>query len=400
MVACAVAAGCTDNARPAVSSESSDSISPSDRVIDTWREVDQGPDVPGLTMIANYGGENSGAMRSVQAVGPQGLVVATEFSIGDPNVDLLGNPRLWQVRDGLGSMTSAPDPTGTSQVLYAVTDGDQLLWRETHSSNLDEEDWLIVVSDADGDASVIADSATFYTTDSMPAYNPDRHALAMAGDRAYWSVTDWPKNWAPDAALAGLYDERRTHRILSRALDGTGEITEVAEGAYGPSSAGSRLLFIEDDRLRTGEGQGDTRVIQIEDGRRTVLATTPDAPTGSGYVMTCGTDEYTSWADFDPSGQGTITIRDIDSDDVQELSVDAKGQIELSCGDGFVSWGRGSGEGDAQLYLHDIAAEETHVLGETKGYGKTYAGGDTISWPGEMVGRTVEWSIATWEPTD
>lgn len=382
------------------SSSTSSSTPPRPSRAGTWVAATTPSDIEGLQLIATYGGTRGGVTRGVRGVGADATVLVSATEGAGPGPALRGSPGLAWVRHGEQRQITAPTAPWPTQLVASDADGSAAVWRETRSVNLDAEDWRILGLDDGGDAHVVATHTDYYGSDVVPPFNPDPHPLALAGDTVYWSIVDWPtSDRRSPQQHGGRYDDRSTARILSAPLDGGGPITEVAEGAFGPADGGGgRLLYIEDERLRTGEDEGEIRVVELEGGARRVVSTTR-ATAGHGVRTVCGGDGYTVWA-LD-RGRAADEIRvAVDGEErprVIRLRTRGGGP-EVACGDGFITWGNGSSKGDPGLYLYDLDSRQQHRLGQTRGYGETEAAGDVLAWPGEMKGGTTTWTIARWRP--
>lgn len=114
-------------------------------------------------------------------------------------------------------------------------------------------------------------------------------------------------------------------------------------------------------------------------------------------IMTCGTDTYIAWA-ATLHGKDEINVLPHGAESPRRIRLRSTGaSTEIGCGDDFIAWGRGSGRGDASMYLYDIATRKKTVLGATRAYARVHAQGDTLAYPEKTDGsRPGRWVIATW----
>lgn len=159
----------------------------------------------------------------------------------------------------------------------------------------------------DGTGNLLASSADFYGTDGTVPLNPDPHSHAVVGRRVYWSVIDWPPSSSshpPKNDATG--SEGPTFRILTTSADPGGDTTTLAKDAYGPSAAGSDLVYIVDSRKRTGAKTGTVRIQarSAAGGTRTIAAF-PVGPKESVPTV-CGTEDHVAWSLGRKGGRGAI----------------------------------------------------------------------------------------------
>lgn len=357
-----------------------------------------------LHRLGLYGGPTKGGgTAAITGVSSSTqLVTRAEPKPGATGPLLTGTTKVGWLVDDRPIPIAAPAPPGPSQLVAADVHDDTVVWRDTRSTNLEAEDWRILAQSPDGgpDARVIASYDDYYEPDDVPMLNPDRHPLALVGDRAYWSIADWPTE-DPHAPRRrpGLYPDRPTHRILSTSIDGSEPIQQVAHGAYGPARAGDRLLYIADDRLETGRSSGTVTITEVDGARSRAVHRLDASDETTSITMTCGTDTYVSWA-ATVRGRDEINVLVDGEARPHRIPLRSTGSVtEISCGDRFVAWGRGSGRGDPGLYLYDVPTKHKANLGTTQAYGRVYAQGDTLAYPEKTIGtRPGRWVVATWRP--
>ncbi|WP_191563574.1 hypothetical protein [Janibacter melonis] len=358
-----------------------------------------------LTRLGLYGGPvKGGGSASIAAISSSGrFITSIRPDTGTSGPLLTGTTQMgWWLPGEEPTMITAPKPPGPSQLVAADAHDDTVIWRETRSTNLEAEDWRILAQSPVGGpaAQVIASYDNYYGADVVPMFNDDPHPLALVEDRAYWSIRDWPTD-APNAPeqRGGLYPDRPTYRILTAPVDGSKKTSQVALGAYGPARAGDRLIYIADDRLITGRTSGIARIVEAGDLRSRTVRQLRASTYATRITMTCGTSTYIAWAATE-HGKDVISILPRDEMHPRRIPLRSTGgSTEISCGDSFITWGRGSGRGDATLYLYDIATKKKTELGTTRAYGRVRAQGDTLAYPEKTDGsRPARWVVATWRP--
>lgn len=356
-----------------------------------------------LHRLGFFGGQvKGGGAASIAAVSSSDrLVTSTRPGTGTSGPLLTGTTQIgWWPLNGEPTMITAPKPPGPSQLVAADAHDDTVIWRETRSTNLEAEDWRILAqSPASGPAAhVIASYDDYYGADVVPMFNDDRNPVAVVNDRAYWSIRDWPAD-APNAPKqrGGLYPDRPTYRILTASLNGSQKIRQVALGAYGPARAGDQLIYIADDRLTSGRTSGMARIVETDGSRSRTVHRLEATTHATKITMTCGTDTYIAWA-ATLHGKDEINVLPHGAKSPRRIRLRSTGaSTEIGCGDDFIAWGRGSGRGDASMYLYDIATRKKTVLGATRAYARVHAQGDTLAYPKKTDGsRPGRWVIATW----
>jgi len=80
-----------------------------------------------------------------------------------------------------------------------------------------------------------------------------------------------------------------------------------------------------------------------------------------------------------------------------ELDDDAW-SLDLSCGDTFVAWGNGSGNGDPGQYVVDAPSGKLWKLGESPGISAVRAAGTMLGWtlPPKSAQEAAPWRVTKW----
>ncbi|WP_157073413.1 hypothetical protein [Kribbia dieselivorans] len=351
----------------------------------------------GLQTVGHYGGDDKGkGQYSPYALAPNGdMLVGFMPDSNHPERLMGGTTQMgWRVGEEVTPI-SVPKSGAYRQTIAADIDGEAVVWRQTASTRLDIEDWVILATTDHKNAHIVASNTEYYKTDSPPLFNPDHHPLAVVGDQVFWSVVDWPTA-RPESPKTnpGKYPGRQTYRVLRRSISGKGPVREVAEGAYGPSGAHDRLVYIDDARLRTGRNSGEVRIMEMrESNSGQEIHSLGQLTKGAGIPTACGGEGYTAWI-RSRSTRAELEILLEGGDQPRRVPLETTASAAtLACGDGFVTWGRDRN----RALLHDIPSGKTTVLQATASSSQPLVAGHMVAWPGAIdQSRGVQWSIGTW----
>lgn len=272
-----------------------------------------------------------------------------------------------------------PERSTVRQVVVATSFGESVVWRETASTSLDYEDYQISVMTAGAAPKVIANSSGITPPGMvLPTTTDSERDLATDGHTVFFTA-GLPVE--PGARLTGT--EIRAVPIAGGAnAQGTVVATNhvfpfftgtetLAIGAAGPMVAATQPLQV----AVIGEGQPPrARYLFSVDGPETVR----DA---------CGTADYVAVAvsthavevGAEPASRVLIFTPAHGSEPLGLIRGLGDG-VHLACGDAFLAWGNGSGNGDAGQYILDFGTSTIAKLGEAYGASMVYGAGSYIAW--------------------
>jgi hypothetical protein len=314
------------------------------------------------------------------------------------------DPTLW---DSTAVLVPGDHPR---QVTTSAVTPDGAVWAETDSTNLTVDNWRVFAGDrATGHTHLVARSQEL-TGGSDLAYS--EVTIAVDGSNGYWSST--PPDTGDGAAFVPV--------VVSKPLDGTGELATVATDADQPvatdvgvvvrtftsvstvpaAAAGSGAPEAQDTTWPSGLG------LVTQTGVKQLLSLSSDSPltpeqhvtalsasgplvafavAGTAYLLDVVTGAVTGFRGA--AGQG-VEAASGSTDVVRESST-----INDTALDGRVlSWtfGGGSASVTAPLFVYRLDDEVTWRVDIERSFGQTWVAGRYVAWRSLLDGTTrVTW---------
>lgn len=275
-----------------------------------------------------------------------------------------------------------PAQTGSRprQAIVAAARGQSLVWLETKSTDLFYQDWKVYAARVDQRRPVLlGDSFDLAKTDEVPP-PPGVSYLTTDGVHAWWTMTyrtkSQPMGWGA--------------RIMVRDLGGREPLSTAVDRAKLPAATAGGVAYVRSRDV--DPDMAATRYeIRLRQGVTDTLVTAGQLVTDGQVTAMCASDTVLAWAvrpawplsDSPPehSTGGRLNVMNLatKAQHVVELDDDA-GALDLGCGDTFVAWGNGSGNGDPGQYVVDVPSGKLWKLGESPGISGVYAAGTMLGW--------------------
>ena len=295
------------------------------------------------------------------------------------------------------SRTWLPPQTGSEprQAIVAAARGQSFVWLETKSTDLFYQDWKVYAARAgQRQPTLLGDSFDLAKTDEVPP-PPGVKYLTTDGVHAWWTMTYRTKTQRGWGA-----------RIMVRDLAGHEALSTSVDKAKLPTATGGGIAYVRSNDVDPSvpANRYDIRLSQA--GADTLVASGPLVK-DEGVSTMCASDTLLAWAVRSPSAPaenpaawtgGRLHVMTLATRTQRfiELGDDAGG-LDLSCGDTFVAWGNGSGNGDPGQYVVDVPSGKLWKLGESPGISIVHAAGTMLAWTlPPKAQEAAPWRVTKW----
>ncbi len=336
----------------------------------------------------------------VQALTPDGTVIVTASSQKSVEIEQVSVGTL--APDGtLDPFTAASaaggDPGPARQSEFVASTATHVAWVETPSTDLQFDNWSVFAADiATGKSVALGSSRDVLPDDTLPIIGP--YISVTAGPDMAWWGTPYPKGEkGPD----GHYRDFGL-KVVARALDGSGELETVADGAILPSASGGDCVVIARVHGTDPSVEEGTYVIAeiCGAGPETRLATGSLGAQGSLSALAAG-DRTIAWAMWDAKdGMATrvdviVLDRETGTTSAVTLSPPRDRLFEvvpqLAVGNGIVQW-----RTQSTSTVFDLETHQLWSLPGERGLALILQCGDWIGWRTLDESGAYQTVIAKW----
>jgi hypothetical protein len=318
-----------------------------------------------LTTIPGMSGRTRQGVLALSPLGQALVGVQPKPATGD----LIAQSRLAVIGGGKRSWLPATIKEARPRQTFDGTmpDGSTAAWMETRSTDLFDIDWK-VFGWSHGGVRLLADSDTFARGHPLPPAAGGDHLMTSDGKNVWWSFRKAGTDLPIATNIATVELAGGPPRVVVKGgdlptVDPRGGLVYVRDPYTAPHSVGYELHLLRgtrDEVLHRGT-TGSVGFISALCVGRDVVA----------WAVPAETD--------DPGGQ--IEALNRATGDVQTIRLkDSARGPDLVCGDGFVAWGNGSGNGDAGQYLWSLKTGSLVKLGESFGISGVMAAGPYVAW--------------------
>ena len=301
----------------------------------------------------------------------------------------------------LSAFTSATpqgvDPTVARQSESFATGGSHVAWVETPSTDLQFDNWSVFAADVNNGRTVaLGSSQDVLAGDLLPMIGP-YVAVSVGTDRAYWG-TPYPRG---ALGADGHYADFGL-KVLSRALDGSGELETVADGAILPAADGDCVVFARVHGSDPAVLDGTFRIARVcSQQPESVLATGFLGP--HGKLRAVAADHgVVAWSIAESSAstldRSDVVILDTRTHQlaVVHLTPQKQGMLpesvaNLQIGDDLVQWTT-----DSTRALADLRDGTIWSLPASPGYYTLLQAGDWLGWQSANGANDVPTTVGRW----
>lgn len=348
-----------------------------------------------LTTIHTLTPSRAAKGMSVLALGPRGEIIAAanpapargpDPKTGQSTVGTFG-PKGFSAFPAPADRDRTPREAGS-----ADTDGRIVAWAETGAPG-PAPSWQILGYDVTARRTRVLGNPSQLGARSGDL---DESAPTVGNGRVYWSVS------TPSTGRA---------LIVARPADGSGTVQTVVEGGKHPEAHGDLLYYVRSADVAPGF-PGDRYEIhrRAADGTDTVAASGP-LTKGQRVGALAASGDTVSWAinagdgpTDEPEDQpqdGRIIVWNAARNSATVVILADPGPTDLSADAGLLTWGNGSGSGDAGEYVLDIAAGRVWRLHTQEGASIAFTGGRSVAWSsidGSGSATPAAYTVASWRP--
>ncbi len=295
------------------------------------------------------------------------------------------------------SRTWFPAQTGKQprQAIAAAAHGRSLVWVETKSTDLFFQDWKVYAARVgQGRPIQLGDSFDLTKTDEVPP-PPGVEIITTDGVHAWW-MTTYPTK------------ERRGFgaRIMVRDVAGKEPLSVAVDRAKLPAATGGGVAYVRTTDVDPAVPANRYDIRLRRAGADTLVTSGPLAK-GEQVSTMCASKTLLAWAVRSPEtsaenpgawASGHLHVMTLATKVQHTIELDDNAwSLDLSCGDTFVAWGNGSGNGDPGQYVVDVPSGKLWKLGESPGISAVRAAGTMLAWtlpPKAQEGAP--WRVAKW----
>jgi hypothetical protein len=351
----------------------------------------EGRDYTTLYTVDPHG--SSGARVGVRAVRDDGSAVIVNDPPGAG--DLIAQSQVGI--QNLQSRTLLPPQTGSRprQAIAAAAHGQSYVWLETKSTDLFYQDWKVFAARVgQRQPTLLGDSFDLTKTDEVPP-PPGVEVITTDGEHAWWTMTYPTKSqrlgWGA--------------RIMVRDIAGQEPLTTAVDKAKLPAATGGGIAYVRSKDVDPGMPANRYDIRLSRSGADT-LVTSGELVKDEQVSTMCASDTLLAWAvhspevpaEAPPSPLGRLHVIDLATKAQQTIQLDDSARsLDLSCGDSFVAWGNGSGDGDPGQYVVDVPSSKLWRLGESPGISAVRAAGPMLGWTLPPKGQeAAPWRVTKW----
>ena len=339
---------------------------------------------------------SSGARVGVRAIRDDGSAVIVNSPSPGPGEFLTQS----QVGIQTGqSRTWLPPQTGSQprQAIAAAAHGQTFVWLETKSTDLFYQDWKVFAARAgQRRPTLLGDSFDLTKSDEIPP-PPGVKYITTDGVHAWWTMT----------YRTGKGNPAWGARIMVRDIAGHEPLTTAVDKAKLPAATGGGVAYVRTSDVDAAVPANRYDIRLRRAGADTLVTSGPLAK-GEQVSTMCASDTLLAWAVRSPEappdnppehstgGRLHVITLATNAQHTIELDDDAW-SLDLSCGDTFVAWGNGSGNGDPGQYVVDVPSGKLWKLGESPGISAVRAAGTMLAWtlpPKAQEGAP--WRVTKW----
>jgi len=289
---------------------------------------------------------------------------------------------------------TGPEPR---QAISAAARDQSLVWLETKSTDLFYQDWKVYAArDGQPQPTLLGDSFDLTSTDKVPPA-PGVTIITTDGVHAWWTMTyttkSQPRGWGA--------------RIMVRDIAGHQPLTTAVDRAKLPAATATGIAYVRTKEVDPTMAANRYDLRLHKTATDTLLTSGPLAKDEQVPAM-CASDTLLAWpvrARDSPPGAsptdalGHLHVMTLATKAQHTIQLDDSAwSLDLSCGDTFVAWGNGSGNGDPGQYVVDVPGGQLWKLGESPGISAVRAAGTMLGWtlPPKKMQESAPWRVTKW----
>lgn len=305
--------------------------------------------------------------------------LSTSMDLDPETMELTSGSRTGVVEDGsFDPFTTTQDLVPADkyrQGVFGAVDEDTAVWVETPSADAFASNWRIFTGSVkDGTVSLLAQSEDVWDTDALPLTSGEPVPV-IADSRVYWATTTEGN------------EPRLGSNVVSKALDGSGELEILSESAVSPAkvNAGIAVLELTLDKVSVGEddptlpGVPTSIVIHKDGGTVESLLVKKDSAKTSDTFGPLVADGETLLAEYGSD----LFIVSAAGNDLKTVSTPTGYSVigHNVCGN-YATWTYEDTEGESNgfQYFLDLDTAELRKIANTHLFGKSLCNEEYFAW--------------------
>jgi len=194
---------------------------------------------------------------------------------------------------------------------------------------------------------------------------------------------------------------------MVRDIAGQELLTVAVDKAKLPAATGGGVAYVRSKDVDPAVPANRYDIRLRRPGADTLVTSGPLAKDEQVSTM-CASDTLLAWAVRSPDTSSPENPGAWTSGHVHVMTLATKAQhtielddnawsLDLSCGDNFVAWGNGSGNGDPGQYVVDVPSGKLWKLGESPGISAVRAAGTMLAWTlPPKAQEAAPWQVTKW----
>jgi len=279
----------------------------------------------------------------------------------------------------------------------AATYGQTIVWVETTQAMRASPDLKVfAVRSGQERPTLLSKSLDLSKSDVIPM-SPGGNFITTDGVHVWWVrtyPTKDPSGWGS--------------QILVRDIAGRGPLAVAIERAKNPVAAKAGLVYLRSPDVDP-KMPANRYELRLHQGTTDTMLVAGDLVEGEPSSTICASETFIAWAvnsagtsseNMQAPADGRLHVLSLASKVQQVIELgDNAGGLSLACGNTFVAWGNGSGNGDPGQYVFDIPSSKIWKLGELRGYSAVQAAGSILAWalPPKSTQDAVSWRVTKWQ---
>lgn len=337
----------------------------------------------------------SGARVGVLTIRDDGSAVIDNSPLAGPG-EFLTQSQVG-IQRGQSRTWFAPQ-TGSQprQAYEAAAHGKSIVWLETKSTDLFYLDWKMYAARVgQRQPTLLGDSFDLLKSDEIPP-PPGVKTLTADGVHAWWTMVYRVKSQRGWDA-----------RIMVRDLAGREPLTVAVDKAKLPQATAGGVAYVRSKDVDSSMPANRYEIWLRRAGTDTLITSGPLAKEEQVSTI-CASGALLAWAVRSPSPPrenpdawtgGRLHVMTLATKAQRTIKLDDPAWgLSLGCGETFIAWGNGSGNGDPGQYVLNVPSGKIWKLGELRGISAVLVSGTMLAWalPPKSAQEAAPWRVTKW----
>lgn len=283
------------------------------------------------------------------------------------------------------------------QPFQAAAEGLGIAWLETNSQDISYRGTKVFATEVGQAKPILLGDAVDQTKTDLTPWPRGSTIITTDGIHAWWTMPYMTKK------IQGGWDAR----IMVRDIAGHEPLTIAVDKAKLPVAAAGGVEYVRSQDVDQSMSAGRYEIRLLKAGINTLITSGPLVK-GEQVSGMCASNSYLAWAVAAAGAPGQripaastggrlhVMTLATKAPRTVALNDDARG-LSLSCGDSFIAWGNGSGNGDPGQYVLDLPSSKIWKLGQAQGISMVLAAGNILAWALPPKSQeAAPWRVTKW----